>query len=244
MRPHPFLFPMPDSDATTVPASAEEVKKFKSGIAHHVQKTPTPKGKVVENQSSEPKIKKQIQSKRILEEDEGKNEKKPARTAVKAKPQPRQQPDQVAKAEVGGETPRTAKAVQECLKRASTAEILHKTPKTGSTTTPSTAPRHGSDEPCSPESQNSRAESDEESADEEEWAKKAAQAKAKRQAHARFMRFSRSLKSIWAKFTFFGLLLPSASTSDPKNQFTWAIFLLACVGQGQGQGWGQPHIHS
>ncbi|CAK8988834.1 unnamed protein product, partial [Durusdinium trenchii] len=186
---------MPDSDATTVPASAEEVKKFKSGIAHHVQKTPTPRGKVVENKSSEPKIKKQIQSKRILEEDEGKNEKKPARTAVKAKPQPRQQPDQVAKAEVGSETPRTAKAVQECLKRASTADILHKTPKTGSTTTPSTAPRHGSDEPCSPESQNSRAESDEESADEEEWAKKAAQARAKREAHARFMRFSRSLKS-------------------------------------------------
>lgn len=97
--------------------------------------------------------------------------------------------------------PDAAKAVQDCLNRQSTQQLLGSTRKPTTTAgTPSPSPPGPSVSPGGPstpeaEHENPAEEEEEEEEDPEELARKEALAKIKRKAHARYMRFSRSLTS-------------------------------------------------
>lgn len=110
--------------------------------------------------------------------------------AAKTKVAPKAETPDVA------DTPKTAKAVQECLQRASTMDSQEFTPKTPTIAAPvekeaETAPV------AAPASEAS--DQEESSEDEEEEQKNEEVVRKKKEAHARYMRFSRSLTSISSK---------------------------------------------
>ena len=170
----------------------------------------------MDQKSSEPKLSRAIQSREILEKStEAEQEtpppkRTPAAAAVKTKavpPPPKfEEPKTEPKAEARDESPRTpatpvqtpkmARAVAECLNRSSTHELLNQaTPQSAKAVTPN-VPNTLTPSPVSePKPKKVSESSDEE--DEEVENRKAAAVLAKREAHARYMRFSRSLTSSW-----------------------------------------------
>lgn len=222
MQPFPMTH-VSDSEASTVPAKDEDVRKHVlQGLkAGQVEETHTPVDKLkrkgakdMDQLSSEPKLPRKLQSKPILKEgdegDEAQVEIKksdtaetlpyPAAakaTAVKAKAGP-------PKTKIEPETP-TSKAVSQCLGRASTQELQAVatpagTPSAphGNTPTTPTAPT-APPPPVAPQAkaalQDDPGSDAESSVDSEELRRIEREQKAKREAHARYMRFSRSLTS-------------------------------------------------
>ena len=214
-----------DSEASTVPANDADAKQkaLKGLKAAQAEETRTPVDKLkrkdardMDQLSSEPKLPRRLQSKPILREgDETQvaikksetsetlaytlNQAVPTAakaTAVKAKAQP----PTTAKCEP--ETP-TSKAVSQCLGRASTKELQAATqqPSHGNTpSTPKAAAAASPPAPVAPQAKAAQTDPDpdsdsESSADDEELRRIEREQKAKREAHARYMRFSRSLTS-------------------------------------------------
>ncbi|CAL1132282.1 unnamed protein product [Cladocopium goreaui] len=197
-----------DSLASTVPATPSEVEKaIKEGqqalAAMQPKVNPPPPSK-----SAKPRLTREIQSKEVLEDAKPQPESTPPpRTAVKAKAaKPAKPPSVEAKLE-RTLTPDTSKAVQECLTRASTAELLSSkgTPSTETPkTTPSPSTRSSSKsvqpapsppDPSPPPSDDDDDESDDDEETRRQREEEARRIQAKKAAHARYMRFSRSLKS-------------------------------------------------
>eukprot|EP00435_Cladocopium_sp_Y103_P009905 s2850_g2.t1 len=182
-----YVYTMPpDSDATTVAASEGEVQK-KLAASKKPQEPET--NTSTEADSHRPKLSQRTQSKEFLKEKE-EPERSPDHvggapgvktTAVKARAQPTP-----ARVPPKTEEQATAEAVAQCLQRKSTAE-LNKT--------------HGFDPSGSPQESKDQAQEGSDSEDvnsdmeSEDYQKKELLAKAKRAAHARYMRFSRSLVS-------------------------------------------------
>ena len=200
---------LPDSVASTLPATPSEVETaIKNGklalVAVQPTVSPTPGSK-----SARPKLDRKTQSKAILDDPKKMPQSTPpTRTAVKAAAKPAKPPSVPPKLE-RTMTPETSKAVHQCLGRASTADLLSstgtpstETPKTTPspptrTSTKSVQPAASQSAPPSPET-GSEESSDEE--DDEEMLEKREEesrvVKAKKEAHARYMRFFRSLRSI------------------------------------------------
>ena len=181
---HPVL--PPDSDASTVPASETEIQQKLA----ESKKQPEPEtGNPNETDSQRPKLSPKVQSKELLKDDvarsrdqsQGHEGVRSVPTAVKAKAQP---PPKVTFKQ---ETQDTALAVAQCLSRKSTAELNGG----NSSDPPAGSPdqkAHGA-----PDESDSEVNSELES---EEYDRKEALVKAKKAAHARYMRFSRSLTSV------------------------------------------------
>lgn len=199
-----------------MPASAEELAEFKKRLP---AKTVEPKNPTKEEPSKPaPKLSRDIKSQQFLNADgaspvtPGKCTLNPSKaTAVKAKAQP----PQTSPTNEGSQhlTPQTAKAVQQCLQRASTSE-LSSTPQPATsspaTSTPQAPHSSGKEQLSScakPNTSPEDGDGDGESSSEgsEAMEQKALQVKAKKNARARYMRFSRSLQSILlALFLFTG----------------------------------------
>ena len=170
----------PDSDASTVPASETEIQQ-KLAVSKKQVEPETSNT----TDSQRPKLPQRIQSKELLKgeatspnQSQGNPGVRTQATAVKAKAQP---PTKVAFKE---ETETTAQAVAQCLARKSTAEL-----NGGNSGGP---PPAGSPDQ-EPDASDSEVDSDLES---EEYDRREALVKAKKAAHARYMRFSRSLTSV------------------------------------------------
>ena len=128
------VFFRPGSDASTVPATEDEVKRRRE----EVRKTPRPQIKesksTMELGEREPRLRRDVQSHELLGEPKRKAQKLPA-TAVKARAAPPKSVSPKAAqgdAKVEGTTPDrsqgvTALAVQECLHRRNTAELQEPT---------------------------------------------------------------------------------------------------------------------
>ena len=128
------IFFRPGSDASTVPATEDEVKRRRE----EVRKTPRPQIKesksTMELGEREPRLRRDVQSHELLGEPKRKAQKQPA-TAVKARAAPPKSVSPKAAqgdAKVEGTTPDrsqgvTALAVQECLHRRNTAELQEPT---------------------------------------------------------------------------------------------------------------------
>lgn len=127
--------------------------------------------------SSAPKLSKSIQSQELLKQQAVKPG--PLATAVKAKAAPK------VETPVSPMSPQTSLAVAACLQRATTADLQSPAIQTPP---PTQAPPN--------DDQSSESSSEE---DEEELQRRAAEERARKEAHARYMRFSRSLKSILHK---------------------------------------------
>lgn len=129
-----IFFFRPGSDASTVPATEDEVKRRRE----EVRKTPRPQIKesksTMELGEREPRLRRDVQSHELLGEPKRKAQKQPA-TAVKARAAPPKSVSPKAAqgdAKVEGTTPDrsqgvTALAVQECLHRRNTAELQEPT---------------------------------------------------------------------------------------------------------------------
>ena len=174
----------PDSDASTVPASETEIQQK---LALSKKQVEPETGDSNKTDSQRPTLPRRIQSKELLKEEatlpnqsEGNPGVRTQATAVKAKAQP---PPKVAFKE---ETETTAHAVAQCLARKSTAEL-----NGGNSGGPS--PAGSADQEPDASDSESEVNSDVES---EEYERKEALVKAKKAAHARYMRFSRSLTSV------------------------------------------------
>ena len=226
----------PDSDASTVPAPAEEVQKVaqkRYEASKNDQAAPTtPMSSIKRSQSagdeaSKPKLSRGIQSKQILGTD---TEAKPVvtppttkSTAVKAKAAPKQSVKEETETASGPNTPQT-QAVRECLRRQSTEKLCtpgcpSPAPSTStSTATPSSGenasglvaqkgtPKQATkktDQGQPPHDEDPDDSSDDD--DDDEYKRLARIAKAKREAHARYMRFSRSLNSSLVQFGSFSI---------------------------------------
>ncbi|CAL1136681.1 unnamed protein product, partial [Cladocopium goreaui] len=170
-----------DSDASTVPASETEIQQKLALSKKQVEPETDNSNKT---DSQRPKLPQRIQSKELLKDEatspnqsQGNPGVRTQATAVKAKAQPK-----VAFKE---ETETTAHAVAQCLARKSTAEL-----NGGSSGGPS--PAGSADQEQDASDSESEVNSDVES---EEYERKEALVKAKKAAHARYMRFSRSLTS-------------------------------------------------
>ena len=165
-----------------------------------VQVTPSPKVRNGDEASSQPKLKREVQSSKLLDPETPKTP--VVSTAVKAKAAP---PSQI-KVEPAESTDRS-RAVQDCLRRPSTTDMAspaaslpggkipekeHKEAKKKDKDLPA-----GSQEalPLPPAPAPAPAQESDSESDSEEDRKKERLAKAKREAHARYMRFSRSLTS-------------------------------------------------
>ena len=212
----------PDSDATTVPATDEQLKQRREEVRMVARPKVKQSKSAEELQVSCPRLDRHKQSKHLLGEETAVKQPPAAKpTAVKAKPAPKENPSHTEEAPTKDEhkgnqsDPRVAKAVQECLTRASTADLSGKTPKrtpsTGTSPSPSTETvptpkpqttsanlsgsksKVGSTSTCP--TNGSQSSDTEDEVDEEEMAKQEAKVRAKKQAHARYMRFSRSLTS-------------------------------------------------
>ena len=218
------VFFRPGSDASTVPATEDEVKRRRE----EVRKTPRPQIKesksTMELGEREPRLRRDVQSHELLGEPKRKAQKQPA-TAVKARAAPPKSVSPKAAqgdAKVEGTTPDrsqgvTALAVQECLHRRNTAELQepttppapsssgkrkqspsgsgkskqsHASKSSGKKATPAPPPP-----PPPSESEHSQSASESESDDEEALALQEEVVREKKEAHARYMRFSRSLTS-------------------------------------------------
>ena len=172
----------PDSDASTVPASETEIQQKLALSKKQVEPETDNSNKT---DSQRPKLPQRIQSKELLKDEatspnqsQGNPGVRTQATAVKAKAQPK-----VAFKE---ETETIAHAVAQCLARKSTAEL-----NGGSSGGPS--PAGSADQEQDASDSESEVNSDVES---EEYERKEALVKAKKAAHARYMRFSRSLTSV------------------------------------------------
>ena len=219
------LLPAPDSDATTVPAKTPEAKKHAAagfaaakGAAEKQAEPATP------NPPSKPSLKREVQSKEVLAETapdvpevtepQGKRLRRmeghelkqgssteemqpqknqqhgpPTATAVKAKAAP------TVKVETKAPHEPQAQAVAECLQRSSTQdmEVAAAQATQGKQKVAEKKVSGASDPPPPPNPDDH--ESDSSESDSEERRKKAALIKAKKEAHARYMRFHRSLTS-------------------------------------------------
>ena len=239
--------PAPDSDATTVPAKTPDAKRMAADSFAAAQDQAQP---AAMTHSNRPKLKREIQSQNMLTEpapeDQDSKSKRlrrmdghqlkqspstehmsapkqaPAATAVKAKAAP---PPTAPKEETSPQ----AKAVAECLGRSSTQDMesTQGEPKeTGKDTEPKET---GKDmkvcgkvagDPGNPPDPD-----DSSSEDSDEFRKKEALLKAKREAHARYMRFSRSLTSTFANNFMGGILVNVESCNRLQNfiLFIWII---------------------
>ena len=197
-----------------MPATEDEVKRRRE----EVRKTPRPQIKesksTMELGEREPRLRRDVQSHELLGEPKRKAQKQPA-TAVKARAAPPKSVSPKAAqgdAKVEGTTPDrsqgvTALAVQECLHRRNTAELQepttppapsssgkrkqsHASKSSGKKATPAPPPP-----PPPSESEHSQSASESESDDEEALALQEEVVREKKEAHARYMRFSRSLTS-------------------------------------------------
>lgn len=219
--------PEADSDASTVPASAEEVqniakqryeaaKKDQEALTTPMNKKIKKSPSAVDDEASQPKLSRAIQSKQVLGADtEAKSQvTHPAAksTAVKAKAAPTKPVKDETESATAPNTPQT-QAIRECLRRKST-DNFHRTPgrpsPAPSTSTSTATPNSGANaagviaqqgtptqqtENTQKSQQPDDAQEESSDTDEEEIARLARVAKAKREAHARYMRFSRSLTS-------------------------------------------------
>eukprot|EP00435_Cladocopium_sp_Y103_P071164 s317_g36.t2 len=178
--------PEADSDASTVPATEKELQKAKQK-RRETDVLITPPAKMVKVKKSEsaetlsqPKLKREVQSKPVLE---GKPDDKRVvlATAVKAKSAPK------PKLEESQENAQRAQAVHDCLRRPSTTDMSNAEapPKVPKEKTPATSSSPPEDPPPPGD----------DSSDSDEYRRKEKQISAKKLAHARYMRFSRSLKS-------------------------------------------------
>ena len=199
-----------------MPATESELKKRRKEI----QEVARPRPKIKESKSSEfnetsgAKLDRRVPSQEVLAEapcEDVKKDRTKIATAVKAKAAPTTKSTEAEKAkkpvkpedEVAA-TADTSEAVRECLRRKSTLELTGKTgsvAKNGSAKekenakkpTPVPPPVSRDSGEASEESQ-SEEESEEE--DLEELKQNEEKVKAKKEAHARYMRFHRSLKSL------------------------------------------------
>ena len=209
----------PDSDATTVPATDEQLKQHRKDVRMVARPRVKQSKSAEELGESCPRLDGDKQSKLLLgEETAVKQPPATKATAVKAKPAPKVDPSDKDHGQAptkdehtGNQTdPRVAKAVQECLSRASTADLSGQTPtrtlSTGNLSSPSTGTvptPHTQTANANPQGTRSTtgpadpsdSENEEHEEDEEELRRTEAAVRAKRQAHARYMRFSRSLTS-------------------------------------------------
>ena len=198
----------PDSEASTIPGTEEELKAMaiqRAKDVQAVQVTPPPKIKrshTDASDTSQPKLSREVQSKKVLP------------TAVKAQGAP---PIRAKIEQVEPAAKRTSQAVQECLRRPSTKDLASPSP-----TQPSNPPRKAMKTPtgkaaapkvvqapmptASSAAPASKAASappppdptpppSDDDYDSDEDRRLAELARAKREAHARYMRFSRSLSS-------------------------------------------------
>lgn len=222
----------PDSDASTVPASAEEVqniakqryeaaKKDQEALTTPMNKKIKKSPSAVDDEASQPKLSRAIQSKQVLGADtEAKSQvTHPAAksTAVKAKAAPTKPVKDETESATAPNTPQT-QAIRECLRRKST-DNFHSTPgrpsPAPSTPTSTATPNSGANaagviaqqgtptqqtENTQKSQQPDDAQEESSDTDEEEIARLARVAKAKREARARYMRFSRSLTSSLVQF--------------------------------------------
>lgn len=189
-----FCVCVPDSEASTVPATQAEVKASIKQVqkmrANNTTKDPAP-----EVVSPRPQLKREVQSKEILTEKPSKSLKVPP-TAAKAKvqpPQPAPKPAPQPPVKAENASPATARAVAQCLARKSTSELTS-TPSQTSSAKP--GKKAGFDPSPPAESEHDDDEDDDaESMNSEEYRELERKERAKREAKNRYMRFSRSLKS-------------------------------------------------
>ena len=209
----PYL--APDSDASTVPATPAELVAASAKRQKDVEKTRVLHRKDANADIQAPvtpppsKLSRKVQSAEFLQP--AKPPHAPAPTATKAKAAPPKQKLEEPKEEPA--TPQTTQAVADCLQRASTTELeagqKGKEPKPKGTAVADTTakpkpqpkkPKAPADEEKSDEKSDEESDESEDSgenSDESEGtrAERAELLKSKRAAHARYMRFSRSLKS-------------------------------------------------
>ncbi|CAK9056015.1 unnamed protein product [Durusdinium trenchii] len=208
-RYHPVI--SGESTATTVPATEEEVRREinrgRQALGRHALTTPSPKAGTApadEEKSSQPKrpkLPQRSQSQQILAPEQvevagSSSGSKQVATAVKAKAAKPAPPKVEPASEVM--TPDTAKAVSECLKRKSTSELVARVakparpdPKASSQQADKKCAKAVSEKDPDEEAE----ESSEDDEKDEKWKKEEERLRAKREAHARYMRFSRSFKS-------------------------------------------------
>eukprot|EP00438_Fugacium_kawagutii_P031128 Skav201752 [mRNA] locus=scaffold1973:85397:88605:+ [translate_table: standard] len=178
-----------DSDASTVGAPTEDAKKmalqkFKEAQAEEAvtRKIQRRGARDMDSDlSSAPKLSRSVQSRELFERQPAKSTPVVA-TAVKAKAAP--------KVEVV--SPQTSQAVAQCLQRATTADLQSPASQQSLQSPASQAQLQSQTSQASPSDHEDQGESSE---DEEELQKRAAQVRARKDAHARYMRFSRSLTS-------------------------------------------------
>ena len=196
----------PDSDATTVPAATPEAQRMvRESLAQAQVAQASTKAKTPEAETpAEPRqqLSRQVQSTELLQPAKKMKVKKSEssttldyrvdpkngskRTAVKAKAAP---PQSVSGLAV---PPDMTKTVQQCLARSNTAELEAKTTAHQAKAAPVPA------EPVNQDPQEDQASQTEDESEEEDPAelkRKEEEIRLKKEAHARYMRFSRSLTS-------------------------------------------------
>ena len=174
-----------------MPATEKELQKAKQKRKEVDEELVTPPAKVTKVKSesadtlSGPKLSRATQSKPVLEENPG--ERKVLATAVKAKAAPKVVT--IPKLEPSQEDAKTAQAVHDCLRRPSTGDLAISEPSPKDPKQKKLA----KEAPPAPEEPDDGDSSDDGSDSEDR--RKAKEIQRKKKAHARYMRFSRSLQS-------------------------------------------------
>lgn len=218
---------MPGPGASTAKEVAKDKKQQTAPVKRvDPKEVETPKEKI-RKRNSEPTLSRDVQSKEVLGDGGAGGEsrdppQKPPRVdpsvpaagkaaAAKTKvvPPKAENTEVTPKTETteSATTPRTVKAVQECLQRSATMESQGSTPnpspKLSTVAVPVDQQRVGEVQVTAPtkssEKEKSSESESESSEDEEAEQNKEEQVRKKKEAHARYMRFSRSLTSISSK---------------------------------------------
>ena len=229
-----ILLPAPDSDATTVPAKTLEARRLAAKDCEIAKETEEQQAEqqaeaATPNPSSKPNLKREVQSQEMLAEAPPQKTKRlrrmdahdpmgpgteevqpkqqtvhapPAATAVKAKAAP---PVKVPKQESQESHGPQAKAVAECLARSSTADM--ETANTQETKDVTAKKLKVACDPPPPPDPDDHGSNGSDSEDSDEFKRKEKILKVKKEAHARYMRFHRSLSSTLVQLSGGGILV-------------------------------------